>query len=397
MSTSAEPGRTWPLVGRAAELDDLDDLLASATAGHGATVLVEGEAGIGRTGLVEALASSARLLGLELRPARATRDRDRPFAVLSDALLAHPPGVRRGPVETELADLLESLDVDARRGAPRGGRRGGELAAERVARATELFAAMLRRRGDGGPWVLVLEDVHDADDASLAVLHALAHEGDLPGALVVMTMRPMPTRPDLSAVVDAWIRAGARYVELRPLGPLATVELAERLVGGSVGPALRGTLATTGGNPRFVTDVVRTARSAGALETRDGVVDVQGAAWLPALDTLVRSRLEYLDDEVLDLLAHASVLGTSFVVTDLAALVGVPVPDCWRTLRVALAAGLVHARADRLVFRHDLVRGALYAGLDDPRRRAMHARAAWALREAGAPTRIVAGHLERAR
>ncbi|QHT57985.1 AAA family ATPase [Cellulomonas sp. H30R-01] len=393
MSTSAEPGRTWPLVGRAAELDDLDDLLASAAGGHGATVLVEGEAGIGRTGLVDALGSSARLLSLGLRTARATPERPQPYALLSDALLAHPPGVARGPVESELADLIDALRADVRRATVRG----VALAEERRARAVELFAALLRRRGDGGPWVLVLEDVHDADAASLDVLRALAHEGDVPGALVVMTFRPVPVRTDLSHVVDAWVRAGARPVELRPLGPAATVELAQRLVGCSVGPALRGALATTGGNPRFVTDVVRTARSAGALEARDGVVDVHGAAWLAALDTLVRTRLDYLDDDVLDLLAHASVLGTSFVVTDLATLVSRPVPDCWRTLRVALAAGLVHARADRLVFRHDVVRGALYAGLDEPRRRAVHARAAWALREAGAPTQIVAGHLERAR
>ncbi|MDC7120305.1 AAA family ATPase [Cellulomonas fimi] len=393
MSTSAEPGRTWPLVGRAAELDDLDDLLSSAAGGLGATVLVEGEAGIGRTGLVEALSASARLLSLALRTARATPERSEPYALLDDALLVHPPGVARGPVESELADLLEALRADVRRTTLRG----AVLDEERRARAVELFAALLRRRGDGGPWVLVLEDVHDADPASLDVLRALAHEGPMPGALVVLTFRPVPSRPDLSRVVDAWVRAGARSVELRPLGPAATVELAQRLVGGSVGPALRGALATTGGNPRFVTDVVRCARSAGALESRDGVVDVQGAAWLTALDTVVRTRLAYLDADVLDLLAHASVLGTSFVVTDLATLVGCPVPDCWRTLRVALAAGLVHARADRLVFRHDVVRAALYGGLDEARRRAMHARAAWALREAGAPTQIVAGHLERAR
>lgn len=391
MSTSAEPGRTWPLVGRAAELDDLDDLLATTAGGDGGTVLVEGEAGIGRTGLVEALASSARLLSLELRAARATTQRRTPFTLLADAVLTHPPGVgARGPVEAELADLLDAQRTDA-------GRERAPLAAQRTARATELFAALLRRRADAGPWVLVLEDVHHADAESLGVLLALAHEGHLPGTLVVLTMRPLPSSHELSGVVDAWVRAGARYVELRPLGPVATVELAQRLVGGSVGPALRGTLATTGGNPRFVTDVVRTARSAGALETRHGVVDVQGSAWLPALDTVVRGRLDYLDEDVVDLLAHASVLGTSFVVTDLAALVGCPLPDCWRTLRTALAAGLVHARADRLVFRHDIVRGALYGGLDDRQRRAMHARAAWALREAGAPTQIVSQHLERAR
>jgi hypothetical protein len=49
------------------------------------------------------------------------------------------------------------------------------------------------------------------------------------------------------------------------------------------------------------------------------------------------------------------------------------------------------------VFRHDVVRTALYAGLGAERRRALHARAAWALRAAGAPSHVVAGHLERAR
>ena len=161
-----------------------------------------------------------------------------------------------------------------------------------------------------------------------------------------------------------------------PLSGRASVELAEHLVGGDVGPSLRGTLATTGGNPRFVTDVVRTARSAGALVTVDGVHDATGSAWLVPLDEVVRRRLYYLGNDVLELLGQASVLGTSFVMTDLALLAQEPVADCWRTLRHGLAAGVVRARGDRLVFGHDLVRAALYNGLDPDDRRALHARAA---------------------
>jgi len=118
---------------------------------------------------------------------------------------------------------------------------------------------------------------------------------------------------------------------------------------------------------------------------------------LVPLDEVVRRRLEYLGNDVLVLLGQASVLGTSFVMTDLALLAQEPVADCWRTLRHGLAASVVRARGDRLVFGHDLVRAALYNGLAPSDRRALHARAAAALQAAGAPAQIVSAHLDRAR
>lgn len=379
---SSSQGRTWPLVGRAAELDDLDDLLATTAGGQGVTVLLEGEAGVGKSSLVDALRGSARLLDVQLSTARASSMRPWPYALLSDALLQSSS---RTPLEVELAGLLDTLYA-----AP-------TVPADEIVRAGAMFADLMRTRGASRPWALVLEDVHESDAASLEVLHELAHEGALNHALVILTMRPVPYRAELAAVVAAWTRAGARHLELRPLSGRATVELAEHLVGGSVGPSLRGTLATTGGNPRFVADVVRTARSAGALVTVDGTHDTSGVDWLVPLDEVVRRRLEYLGNDVLLLLGQASVLGTSFVMTDLALLAQEPVADCWRTLRHGLAAGVVRARGDRLVFGHDLVRAALYNGLDPDDRRALHARAAVALQEAGAPAQIVSAHLERAR
>ncbi|WP_028050611.1 AAA family ATPase [Cellulomonas sp. URHD0024] len=375
-------GRTWPLVGRAAELDDLDDLLATAAGGQGVTVLLEGEAGVGKSSLVDALRGSARLLDVQLSTARASSMRPWPFAVLSDALLQSPS---RTPLEIELAGLLDAFYA-----AP-------TVPDDEIVRAGAMFADLLRKRGAARPWALVLDDVHESDAASLDVLHELAHEGALHNALVILTMRPVPYRPELAAVVAAWTRAGARHLELRPLSGRATVELAEHLVGGPVGPSLRGTLATTGGNPRFVADVVRTARSSGALVTTEGVHDATGSVWLVPLDEVVRRRIEYLGNDVLVLLGQASVLGTSFVMTDLAMLAQEPVADCWRTLRHGLAAGVVRARGDRLVFGHDLVRAALYNGLPPDERRALHARAAVALSEAGAPAQIVSIHLDRAR
>ncbi|MBO0901365.1 AAA family ATPase [Cellulomonas sp. zg-ZUI222] len=378
--------RARPLVGRGAELDDIDELLSSVATGGGATVLLEGEAGVGRTRLVEALQGAAGLLGIEVCLGRAVGPAAPPYTLLTDALLGPSRGRDgRGPVVAELAALLEVLPPE-RAGAP-----------ARFARADELFAALVRRRGELGPWVLALDDVHLADPCSLHLLADLAGEGALPSALTVMTMRGVPHRAELDVVVAGWTRAGARYLELRPLGPAATVELAEHLLRGSVGPALRGVLSTTGGNPRLVVDVLRTAEACGVLERSGGVVEVVGTGWLDELDEVGRAHVQHLGPHVLTMLGQASVLGTSFVVGDLAALAGEPVTECWRTLRHGLAAGVVHARGDRLVFRHDLVRTSLYAGLDEGQRRALHARAAWALRAAGAPPHVVAAHLERAR
>ena len=336
MDESGEAGRL-PLVGRSAELDDLDGLLAAAAARDGAVVLLEGEAGIGRTCLVEGLGHGAEMLGVDL-------------------VLRRFPG----PTAGEIDRLL-----DAAADTPRA---------------------------------VVLDDVHLADDESLAVLARYAHSGPLPATLLVLTERPVPYRELVQQMVVAWVRAGARNLELRPLTPGAVVELAEQLVGHPVGPMLRGVLSTAGGNPRLVTAVVQATQHAGALRASDDeVVDIDGLGWQDELDDIARAHIAYLDPGVLGLLSQAAVLGPSFVVPDLAALADLPLTDCWRTLRHALAAGVVAARGDRLVFRHDLVRTALYAGLDAETRRALHARAAATLGDAGAPPHVVAAHLERAR
>ncbi len=336
MDEPVEAGQPDPLVGRGAELDDLDGLLASAAGREGAVVLLEGEAGIGRTRLVRALEHGARMLDVEL------------------VVRSFP-----GPTAAEVDRLLDAP-------TPR-------------------------------PRAVVLDDVHLADDASLEVLGRYAHAGPIPATLLVLTERPVPHREAVQRMVVAWVRAGARNLELRPLSSGATVELAELLVGHPVGPLLRGVLSTAGGNPRLVTAVVRAAEHAGALRWHDdGVVDLEGVGWQGELDDAARAHLAYLEPGVLTLLSRAAVLGPSFVVPDLAALADEPLTDCWRTLRHALAAGVVAARGDRLVFRHDLVRTALYAGLDEATRRRLHVRAASTLGEAGAPPHVVAAHLERA-
>jgi len=325
------PGRAWPLVGRAAELDDLEAHLTEAADGPGGAVLLEGEAGVGRSSLVAALQSGADLLGI------------------------------------------------------------------RVCAGPGALAELTRPVVDGSARLVVLEDVHAWPDEALATLAATAGDGFPARTLVVLTLRPVPHRAGVMQVVSRWTRAGARYLELRPLPSTAAVELAEAILGANLGPSLRGAVSTAGGNPRFVVDVVSTAHDAGALGAVEGGVDAVMPGWRAEVEDVVRERVQYLGADVLALLSAASVLGVSFVVMDLAAVADRQVEDVWRTLRHALAAGVVQARGDRLVFRHDVVRAALYSGMSADERRVLHERAARTLRDAGAPQAVVATHLERAR
>ena len=389
-----DPVGPGALVGRVGELEDIDGLLRQVADGGGAAALLEGEAGIGRSALLGALAPVARRAGVE------------PVAVRDDGSTAAYGPVRRllaarpevwmpGLADAALAAHLEASDVATGATAPdddpvavgRG---------DRHARIADLAAAVVRRRGEQHPWALLLDDVHLADAASLDVLTRLAHEAPIPGVLVVLTLRPVPYRPEVQRLVTAWVRAGARNVELRPLSALAVHTLVEQTLGVPPGPVLRGVLATAGGNPRLVGQVLTAGHVTGSLTASDGVVDLSGTDWHGELDARVRGHVSYVDAPVRTLLTQASVLGTSFVVPDLAALAALEVTACWRTLRYALAAGLVAARGDRLAFRHDAVRAALYDGLPADQRRALHARAAWALARAGAPAHVVGSHLERA-
>jgi DNA-binding CsgD family transcriptional regulator/tetratricopeptide (TPR) repeat protein len=134
----------------------------------------------------------------------------------------------------------------------------------------------------------------------------------------------------------------------------------------------------------------------GAIQlSPDGTAELTTVDIPPALPLLILHRLSYLAPSTLELLRVASVLGSTFAVTDLSLVVGRPTAGLLAALEEAMAAGILEQRGELLGFRHDLIREALYRDLPAAMRRGLHLDAGRALAAAGAPPEQVAEQLVR--
>ncbi len=242
----------------------------------------------------------------------------------------------------------------------------------------QLFAATA-----GGAVLLVLDDVHWADQPSLLLLRHVARELREVRLLVVATYRT--TRADATAgwraVLPDLIREPCtEQIELSGLSAADTARFAEamsdRPLPGAVGAALH---SMTGGNPFFVREVARNlAASAGS--------DVTVPASVTGLITACVERLSPLTRR---LLGAAAVLGEQFAVAVVASLIGQPVMACMQPFEEAKDSGLLEATATagEWRFAHGLVRDAVEAGLPVAEKVNLHRVAAQAIE------RRYAGHL----
>lgn len=386
--TAGETGETG-LVGREAELEELEELLDQVAAGAGVLLLIEGPAGIGKSALCAAIATRGerRAMRVRIAPDVVERGPVQPFTTVVRTLLTGPPST---PTERELTAQIARYRHDWATWSSPDQSEARNLVGE-------LFVTLLTERAADGPSVIAFKDLHDADDASLSVLDRIAAGTTIPSTLLVASARPVPRRPELAAMVATLTRSGGHDIEVPPLTPAGAIALAENLIRHQAGPVLRARISAAGGNPQYVVDLITAAQESDALiESPDGVVELAGGVPLAHLNERLAASVAYLGEEALTLLAVAAVLGTSFVAVDLAAVAGIPETECWRVLRHGSTAGIVAARADRLTFRHQLIREALYAGLTPAARRQLHRRAAQTLFDAGAPAVVVQEHLDRA-
>ena len=373
--------RPLPLVGRSGELAALVGEWAAARAGSGGVVVLDGEAGIGKSRLTAELAAhalrdGARVAlgaGIELEAAAPLA----PWAELLDTLLGGPGGeiLEDARWRADLARLVPSLGLrdPAGRGPPE------EL--DRVRLYEAVVAAVADAAADG-PLLLVLEDAHLADGASLALLAHLGRRLHNLSSLLIVTRRPVATEA-LDAAEDHLAGAGVlrTRILLAPLHDLDASALV-RAANAELDPeAVRQTVSAADGNPLLAVE------SARALARGH-----EGPP--PSLMSAVRSLLRGLPTDargVADLLAVA---GRSLEPAELDAL---PVSAPALAAAAGVARGLLEGGDGPLGYRHALMREAAYAALEPPRRRLLHERVADALISAGErhPAEV-ARHLRRA-
>ncbi len=373
------------LVGRDREQAEIARLLDGTLVAGAQTLLVEGEAGIGKTALATATVAAARSRGMRVVAARADELAGRrSLGLITDALGG-----------LGMADWRRAAAAYAGRDSTDPLALGGALGADAEFAASEAAIDALDGLCAAGPVALVLEDLHWADRSSLYVLRRLVrHTGDLP-LVLLGTMRPLPRPPELAALLADL--GQDRRLHLRGLEADSVERLLAGAVGGSPGPHLRAQAATAGGNPLFLLEMIDALRAERALHpVRGGAeVDIDGASPPPSLRLTVLHRLSFLAADTLHVLSLAAVLGARFRPGHLAALANRSIGELVAPLRAALAAGLLTDVDGELAFRHELVRDALYGDLPQGLRSDLHREAARVLARAGAPAGVVAEHLLR--
>jgi len=399
------------LVGRARELDLLAAEAAQLGGSGSRTVIVEGEAGIGKTTLLAAFARAVR---------------DRGAAAVLYGRCQDGPAVPLEPFRSLIGHLVEHAPADVLRAHAR--RCGGHLVriAPRLADRVDLSGApvsgeatdrhllfeavsdVLSRLAAISPLVVLLDDVQWAEPTAVQLLRHLGRALVNAPVLLVLSARDTDERrsSELRAVLaDLECRPGRR-IRLGGFGDDELADLTASLLAvdaAAVTSAVSARLRhQTAGNPLYATQLVRHWAESGHLALAATEVEFADGATggeVPAsLRNLVWSRVSSLGDKVVEVLSAASVLGTQFAVDAVIDLAGISESDAMDALDVAEAAGLlaeVEARAPTLRFVHVLVARAVYGGLPRGRRRRLHAQAAGVLAKRASASTIHSAQIAR--
>ena len=275
----------------------------------------------------------------------------------------------------------------------------GEVATDRGADVPALLAeqliALTIDETATRPVVLVIDDLHWADPASVKLWGRLARTAHQVPLLLIGVTRPVPQRDDLLALRRAV--EDAHRVQLGSLSQPAVAELVGTLAGGRPDTGLLRLAASAAGNPLYLTEMLAAlARSGGIAVTPTGTAQLARGTVPDSLPGAIADRLGFVSASTREVLRAAALLGVEFAITDLTAVLGRTVAALVPALDEARATGVLTDSGSGLAFRHPLIREALYAEMPASVRAAWHRDAGHALASAGAAPDRVARQLLRA-
>jgi ABC-type oligopeptide transport system substrate-binding subunit len=410
------------LVGREQELAFLRECWRGAETGQGGLVLISGEAGVGKTRLIEEFANRLRWQGVRVLWGRCYEfERLLPYQPLAEALRT----ILRTPTPAELADFPAWTLVEVAHLVPEIAEHFPDLEAPASVRSDQeqahLFdgvTCFLGKLSSHGALLVVLEDLHWASESTLQLIHYLARHLAEHQVLIAGTFRPEAIGPQhpLLALRRRLTREGlAKPLRLSRLSPAAVEIMVVEMSGAgeAVAPLAERLYQETEGNPFFLMEIVKAL-----FET--GVVRVEEGAWrgefgrisegklpLPAgVSEIIQARVRRLNDETQEALRLAAVLGREFDFDLLNAVRGRGEEATLEALDDLLRHRLLDEGTGPMgrdyAFTHHKIQEAVYAGMPRRRRQHLHGRVGVALEtlygsEADALTSELAFHFQQGR
>jgi DNA-binding SARP family transcriptional activator len=323
---AAEPG----FAGRDRELGIVRAAVAAVAEGRGGSLWIDGEPGSGKSAL---LASGVR---------DAVRRGCRIGTGVGDELAQRMP----------LSVLFECFDLTLEPAAGNTGARGlisalrtaAELIANPTMAVLETAQSLVRTMCAKQPLILIIDDLHWADETSLVVWHALHRMTARLPLLLVSAARPLPATRELHLLRSVLPAGGTQVLELGPLDDAAATAVVRAAQPRELDvDTVRRIVAAAAGNPSYLRQL--------AESSTDGLDSVP-----PPVVTAVTEHLNILTDEARHLLRAIAFLGADCTVTDLPPVTGRTGPDLLRAIEEAIASGLLIENGHRLEFRHPIVR-----------------------------------------
>jgi len=410
--------RNGPFVGRASKLDRLLEIYKYVQSGQTEVVTVKGEAGIGKTRLVDEFLARAAALGADVLAGRAFEaGGSSPYLPLVEMLeLRSQQGESdrgSGPLNDTLSCMLAEMHNYTLQ------QNHEKTAHKRLLEAFTLLGQALARQA---PVVLFVDDIQWADAASLDMLRYACRRWTESGTplLVVLTVRTeaLVTIPNFAA----WLALLERELRvssfiLNAFTPEETLQFVQAIAAreedasgldARLESCGRWLYSETRGQPFYMTEVLKTLSERNLLPVqrqRDGAWALDFTSTtneklqhLLPLDvrTVVSARIKQATSTAFALLAAAAILGRSFTFVQVCRIAGLNEHEGQAALDEVLQRHLCYAIGDLYAFTHDKLREAVYAEIAAAERRALHSRALEVLRSESVPAGLLAYHAQKA-
>jgi predicted ATPase len=405
-----------PLIGRETALGEFAQRWAKVHRGQGQVVLLAGEAGLGKTRLLNEASLPVRLGGNRFLTSQCQAHASLPYQAIVDileTLLPNLSATEQAEMPAEMARLLSNTDtnVSSEPGAPNS--------AESLNRLFSGIWNTLRQTAQAQPLVIVIEDIHWADPSSLELLGYLAQRVPQAALLLVLTYRPEEIEADtLLATLQQDLQRNpvAHSISLAPLTAGQTADFLQAALPGKdiLGQAhlpdwlVDSFQAATNGNPLFLEETLKALAAEGQFdEWMSQDMSLRTGPSRPSLQlpqnvlALAERRLGKLSAADRTILTAAAVLGSQFTFTLLEKLAGVDEDTLLDAIERLLATHLIEelplqSGEDRYRFMQEALRQALLKSLSQRRLRLLHRRAFAAIEEDTGPVADLAYHAQAA-